>query len=122
MKRLLTYVLIGAFLVATALMVYVYREYLGEDSDPTTENLSNPLINKRLNAVVLRIIENKANNLPQFEVEYADLNTEETARLRLDNQYHARIHVGDTLTKEQGEKLLLVYQKAAGHIQTVPID
>ena len=108
-------------LLASAAMIYIYQEYLGEDTDPNTENLSNPIINKRLNAVVLRITAAKTGNPPKIDVVYIDLDTKEAASVRVNNPYVQRIHIGDTLTKEKGEKLLLVYRKD-GNVTTVPID
>lgn len=121
MKRILTYLLAGGFLIAAALMIYIYQEYMGEDTNPATENPSSSIINKRLNAVVLRIASAKAGNEPKIDVTYTDLDTRETGQFLADNQYEKSIHIGDTLTKEKGEKILLIYQKA-GRIETVPID
>lgn len=121
MKRLLTYVLVGGFLIAAAIMVYIYREYMGEDTDPDAENPASPLLNKRLNAIVLRIALTKTGNPPKIDVAYTDIDTKETASVQLNNQYGQNIHIGDTLTKEKGEKILLVYQKE-GNIETVTID
>ncbi len=120
-KRLLTYGLVGAFLVAIALMVYLYQEYLGEDPIPNVKNGVSPIINKRLNAVVLRTTTLNADSQPKLDVAYTDLDTQETASFTINDQYRQSIHVGDTLTKEKGEKLLLIYQEG-GKIETVPID
>ncbi|MBD2755765.1 hypothetical protein [Spirosoma validum] len=121
MKRILTYLLAGGFLLAAALMIYIYQEYMGEDTDPTTENQSSPIINKKLNAIVLRIAPAKAGDEPKIDVTYTDLDTKETTTFPIDNQYGQSIHIGDTLTKEKGEKIMLIYQKA-GKIETVPVD
>lgn len=120
-KRLLTYGLVGALLVALAGIVYVYQEYLGEDPDPNAENSASSIINKRLNAVVLRTEKGKAGDQQELEVVYTDLDTRESASFTINDQYRQSIHVGDTLTKEKGEKLLLIYQKS-GKVETVPID
>lgn len=119
-KQVLTYGLVGAFLVVTALMVYLYQEYLGEDPNPAGGNPSSFIINQRLNAVVLRTTTLNAASQPKLDVAYIDLDTQETASFTINDQYRQRIHVGDTLTKEKGEKLLLIYQ--GGKIETVPID
>ena len=118
-KRLLSYGLLGALFIALAGLIYVYQEYLGED--PTTEVTASPIINKRLKAVVLRTATVRNNNEPKLEVAYTDLDTQEAASFTIEDQYRQSVHVGDTLTKEKGEKLLLVYQKT-GTIETVPID
>lgn len=121
MKRILTYVLVGGLLIAAAVMIYIYQEYMGEDTDPATENQANPIINKRLNAIVLRIAPTKASNKPKIDVAYTDLDTKETASFLINNHYQQSIHIGDTLTKEKGERIILIYQKS-GKIETVAID
>lgn len=94
---------------------------MGEDTDPSAENQSSPIVNKKLNAIVLRIVLAPAGNKPKIDVTYTDLDTKETASFLINNQYQQSIHIGDTLTKEKGEKIMLIYQKD-GKIETAPID
>ena len=121
MKRLLLYLLASMLLVAAVLLAYVYHEYMGEDEKPTTVNQANPVIRKRLNAVVLRTTTTQVANQPKTEVAYTDLDTKETASFVVNDEYRQRLHVGDTITKEKGDKLLFVNQKE-GKMEFVPID
>lgn len=121
MKRWLTYGLVVSLLLVSAVLIYFYREYMVEDTDPTAAKLVNPLIPKRLNAIVTKISTTKASNLPTVDVAYTDLDTKEATSVRLNNPYGQSIHMGDTLTKEKGEKILLIYQKD-GNVATVAID
>ena len=121
MKRFLMYVLIAGLLLIGAMMIYMYREYMGQDIDLTANNFANPIIYKRLNAIVTSKSAARAGNPPTFDVAYTDMETNEESRILLNDRYQASIHVGDTLTKEEGEKILLIYQKD-GKIATVPID
>lgn len=98
-------------LLASAVMIYFYREYMVEDTDPTADKLANPLIAKGLNAIVTKISMTRAGTPPTVDVAYTDLDTKEAASIRLSNPYGQSIHIGDTLAKEKGEKILLVYQK-----------
>ncbi|UFH52827.1 hypothetical protein [Spirosoma sp. KNUC1025] len=119
MKRYLNLLLIGGFLVAISLGIYFYREYLGEDTAP--EETSSTLIEKRLNAVVTKISPVGGGSQPKLEVVFSNIDTKESSSFMINDWYRQSIHVGDTLSKEKGEKIVLVYQKA-GAVETVPID
>jgi hypothetical protein len=120
-KRWLLYGLLGGLLIMFTFVFYVYYEYLGEDPEPDTEHAANPIIKKRLNAVVLRTESINADNDPKLEVAYSDLDSKESASFTVNEEYNQSIHVGDTVTKDKWDKVLFVYQKSGG-VETVPID
>jgi hypothetical protein len=121
MKRLLRYILIAGLLIAATLMLYTYQQYMGEDTDPSAEQQASPLIHKRLNAIVTNKSAAKVGRQPIIEITYRDMDTEETSSFVVNQLYQQSIYIGDTLTKEKGDKIMLVYQKD-GRIATVPIE
>ena len=124
MKPAIRYVLLAGIATLAVIMIYFYREYMGEDTDPTTENQENPVISTQLNAIVTDTASRKAqpnSAIASLKITYTDIDTKEAASFRM--HYHSRpaIAIGDTVTKDKGEKLLLVYKKG-GTIVTVPIE
>lgn len=120
-NRFLLYVLLSGMLVAVALFIYVYGEYMGEDTDPSLSSGLNPIINQKINGIVTRTTLTKIDQQQKLAVSYRDVQTQQTSNFRLDTTYQQRLHPGDTVTKDKGEKVLLVNQKS-GETAIVPID
>ncbi|GAB4023976.1 hypothetical protein [Spirosoma koreense] len=120
-KRLITYTLLAGCLLAAIGLIYVYREYMGEDAPTTADSQTSPIVGKRLNAVIQRVVTDRSGSRPKLDVAYTDIDTKETANFLVDSAYRQQLHVGDTITKDKWERLLLVYPKA-GKIETIPID
>lgn len=124
MKSVLRYLLPAGIATLAVLMIIFYREYMGEDTDPATENRANPVINRRLNAIVTDTASSKAQTYSaptSLKITYTDIDTKEAASFRMNYRSQPAIAIGDTVTKDKGEKLLLVY-KNGGTIVTVPIE
>lgn len=124
MKSILRYSLLAGIAALAVLLIVFYREYMGEDTDPATENRANPVINTRLNAIVTDTASHKAPSnsaSASLDVTYKDIDTREAASFRMNYRSQPAIAIGDTVTKDKGEKLLLVYKKE-GMIVTVPIE
>ncbi|GAB4039174.1 hypothetical protein [Spirosoma jeollabukense] len=124
MKSILRYLLLASMATLALLAIFFYQEYMGEDTDPTAGNLTNPVIHKRLNAIVTDTASTKAtanSALASLKITYTDLDTKEAASFRMNYRSQPAIAPGDTVTKDKDEKLLLVY-KPDGTIVTVPIE
>ena len=124
MKSVTRYVFAAGMVTLAVLMLIFYREYLGEDADPATEKQTNPLINMRLHAIVTATSASKAppHIIPgSLKIVYTDIDTKEAAGFLINYRSQPNIAIGDTLTKDKGEKLLLVYKKG-GRIVSVPIE
>ena len=124
MKPAIRYVLLAGIATLAVVMIYFYREYMGEDTDPATENQANPVINTRLNAIVTDTSSSKtqvSSALASLKISYTDIDTKEAFSFLMNYHSQPEIALGDTLTKDKGEKILLVYKKG-GTIVTVPIE
>src|SRR4051812_4538694 len=124
MKSVLRYSLFAGIAALALLLVIFYREYMGEDTDPATDNQANPVINRRLNAIVTDTASRWAqpsSAIASLKITYTDIDTKEAASFRMNYRSQPAIAIGDTVTKDKGEKLLLVYKKG-GTIVTVPIE
>ena len=124
MKSILRYSLLAGTVALALLAIFFYREYMGEDTDPATENQVNPVIHKRLNAIVRDTASTKAHPssaIASLEITYTDIDTKEAASFRMNYRSQPAIAPGDTVTKDKDEKLLLVY-KPDGTIVTIPIE
>lgn len=111
-------VIIGLAIVAIVFVIF-YQEYMGEDAVSTTDVTTNSLINKRLNAVVTDTSVTKAT--ATLKIDYTDIDTKEAASFLMNYRDHASIAIGDTVTKEKGEKLVLIYRQQ-GAVISIPID
>lgn len=122
MKPALRYVIgIGLALLAIAFAI-VYQQYLGEDTDPKAELPSSSVIPKRLNAIITDTSQSKAKTFPQaLKVDYVDIDTRETASFFINYPDHTQVSIGDTVTKDKGEKLVLIYRKQ-GMVASVPVE
>ncbi|WP_157815969.1 hypothetical protein [Spirosoma pollinicola] len=108
--------------IVAIVFVIFYQEYMGEDAATATDVTTNSLINKRLNAVVTDTSVNKANAANYLlKIGYTDIDTKAAASFFMDYRDRASIAIGDTVTKEKGEKLILIYRQQ-GAVISVPID
>ncbi|SFB94214.1 hypothetical protein [Spirosoma endophyticum] len=124
MKSILRYSLLAGIAALAVLMIIFYQEYMGEDTDPATENQANPVIYSRLNAIVTDTASRKArpnSAVTSLKITYTDIDTKEVASFQMNYHSQPAIAIGDTVTKDKGEKLLLLYKKG-GTIVTVPIE
>ncbi len=122
MKPARRYLFLIGLAIAALVVVIFYREYMGEDPAPTTEKDKNSLINKHLNAVVTdtSVTAIQAGQY-SFKIDYTDIDTKEAASFFMSFHDRTSVAIGDTVTKEKGEKLLLIFRKQ-GNVASVPID
>ena len=121
MKPALRYLLIAGLALTALLLVLFYREYLGEDPSPDTGTSTNPLIKQRLNAIVTdTTVRTGKPGSRTLTVDYTDLDSREVSSFSIDYRNHAPIAIGDTVTKDRGDKLLFIYGRQG--VASVPID
>ena len=120
-NRFILYTLLSGLLIGIALAFYVYSEYLGEDTDPSLSNGSNPIISQPVNGVITNVATNAVDHPQKLSITYTDLSTKKVVTFTVNTNNQSRFHVGDTITKDKGEKILLVYQKG-GEMTIVPVD
>jgi hypothetical protein len=124
MKSALRYsIIVGIGLLGIA-FVFFYQQYLGEDADPKAELPSGSIIHKRLNAIVTDTSRSQSETstfAQALKIAYVDQDTRETSSFVIN--YPDRIHVGigDTVTKDKGEKLVLIYRQR-GTVTSVPVE
>ena len=120
-KRLVLYGLVIGLAIGLVAGFYVYQEYLGEDPALNPDALANPIIDEKLRAIVTNKTGRKIGSAQKLVLNYTDLDNQKDASVTISDEYGQNIQLGDTLTKDKGEKILLVYQKD-GKIITIPID
>ena len=121
LKRSLLYLLVGGLLILATLIIHIYQEYLGEDTTPVLIDKQNPIIAQKVNGVVAHTAINTIGQQQKLDVTYTVIGSSETAHLMVNTEYKQRVHPGDTVTKDKGERVLLINRKG-GEIEIVPID
>jgi len=127
MKSVVKYILIAGVAITALVFVVFYQQYMGEDTDPSTEKNTGSLLNKRLNAIITDTFLTAIRQRPSsparrysLHIGYTDIDTKEVSGFSLNYRSQDSLAVGDTLTKEKGERLMLVYKK--GSIKSVPVE
>ncbi|GAB2537456.1 hypothetical protein [Spirosoma aerophilum] len=124
MKSVRRYVIVIGLVFLGIAFAYFYQQYLGEDVDPQTKLPPSSVIQKRLNAIITDTARSEAQTItfPQaLKIDYVDMESREASSFYI--AYPDRVHVaiGDTVSKDKGEKLVLVYKKQ-GTVASVPVE